>query len=91
MAEIAVLMDHYCGILQAEGDDPDSWIVQVHGSLQNYARFLEELEAAEEAVYLAAVRTVGTAESDEISARMQEMTRSLRSSAAQRIFSPGES
>jgi len=88
LSEISLLIDHYCRLLEAEGEDYASWVINAYGSQDSYTAFLEQLTEAEKEVYLAAVQTVGTQTSAEMVSKMEEVTERVRVAAVERIFRP---
>ena len=86
MAEITLLIDHYCLLINAEGNDYTSWVINAYQSPKNYIAFLEQLKEAEKEVYGAAMQTVGTQTSAEMVATMEKTTERVRMAAAEKIF-----
>ncbi|MBU4427009.1 MAG: NF038143 family protein, partial [Proteobacteria bacterium] len=86
MAEITLLIDHYCLLIDAEGNDYTSWVINAYQSPENYIAFLEQLKEAEKEVYGAAMQTVGTQTSAEMVATMEKTTERVRMAAAEKIF-----
>ena len=86
MAEITLLIDHYCLLIDAEGNDYTSWVINAYQSPGNYIAFLEQLKQAEKEVYGAAMQTVGTQTSAEMVATMEKTTERIRMAAAEKIF-----
>lgn len=88
LSEISLLIDHYCRLLEAEGEDYASWVINAYGRQDSYTAFLGQLKEAEKEVYLAAVQTVGTQTSAETVSKMEEVTKRVRMAVAERIFRP---
>lgn len=86
IAEIDLLLDHYLRIFRAEGGDFEEWVANAYVNIGNYVAFQERLKHAEREVYLAAVNTVGSQDSADRAARMEEATENARRKAAERIF-----
>lgn len=86
MAEITLLVDHYCLLIDAEGNDYASWVINAYQRPENYIAFLEQLKKAEKEVYGAAMQTVGTQTSAEMVATMEKTTERIRMAAVEKIF-----
>ena len=86
MAEITLLVDHYCLLIDAEGNDYASWVINAYQRPENYLAFLEKLKRAEKEVYGAAMQTVGTQTSAEMVAKMEKSTENVRMAAVEKIF-----
>ena len=86
MAEITLLVDHYCLLIDAEGNDYASWVINAYQRPENYLAFLEKLKRAEKEVYGAAMQTVGTQTSAEMVATMEKTTERIRMAAVEKIF-----
>lgn len=86
MAEITLLIDHYCLLINAEGNDYNFWVINAYRRPDNYIAFLRQLKEAEKEVYGAAMQTVGTQTSAEMVATMEKTTERLRMAAVEKIF-----
>ena len=88
MKEISMLVDHYCKLLEAEGKDYPSLVINAYQGHKDYNNFLGQLKGAEKAVSLAAEQTLGTQANAEIVSRMEEATYRIRTAEAEKIFRP---
>lgn len=86
LKEIHLLIDHYTKLLQAEGKDYDSLVLDAYMEPQAFLSFLARLREAEREVNLAALNTLGDRGSPEFVSMMEEVTQRVRSLVTQRIF-----
>lgn len=86
LQEIECLLDHYCKLLEAEGESYHSLARDAYGSHQRYAVFLHDLKQLEREVNLAAQQTFETEKAAEVVARMEEITEKVRMAEAEKIF-----
>lgn len=86
LREIDLLVDHYCRLLKAEGEDYASLVANSYWSHNDYKVFLEELSGAEKEVNFAAVQTLGSQADTEILSRIEKASDRIRTAAAQRTF-----
>jgi hypothetical protein len=86
LKEIRLLIDHYCRLLQAEGKDYASLVIDAYLTPQPFMNFLAQLKEAEKEVHLAAMQTLGSRADPELVARMEEITDRVRTAATQKIF-----
>ena len=86
LEEIRLLIDHYCRLLQAEGDDYATLVAHSYDNLSQYKSFLEELKGAEGEVNRAAVKTLGSQADTETLSRIETASHSMRLESAQKIF-----
>jgi len=87
MKEIDLLIDHYCKLLNAEGDDYPSLVKNAYQTQNNYATFLHQLKQAEKEVNRAALQTVGKRRAaHEIVSTMEKATQRMRIAEAEKIF-----
>ena len=84
--EIDFLIDHYCKLLRAEGQDHHSLVRQAYENKSSYIDFLKGLQELEREVSLAAQQTFGTEKAAEVVARMEEITEKVRMAEAEKIF-----
>ena len=84
--EIDLLIEHYCMLLQAEGKDYDSMVMNTYKTLDNYLNFLLKLKGIEKEVNLAAIQTLGAKGDPETAARIEEAMDRVRRASAERIF-----
>lgn len=86
LKEINLLIDHYCRLLNAEGENYASLVTNVYQALESFTNFLAQLKALEKEVNLAAMQTLGSRADPELVAGMEETTDRVRMAAAQKIF-----
>jgi hypothetical protein len=86
LKEINLLIDHYCRLLNAEGENYASLVINVYQALESFTNFLAQLKALEKEVNLAAMQTLGSRADPELVAGMEETTDRVRMAAAQKIF-----
>lgn len=84
--EMDLLIDHYCTLLEAEGEDYASLVMNGYRTQSNYTEFLGKLSEAEKQVTLAASKTLGTQTDPEKLSRMEESTERVRMAEVERIF-----
>jgi len=88
MKEMDLLIDHYLKLLEAEGKDYRTLVINAYQSQQNYEAFLKKLKAAEQEVMLAAKQTLGSKAAPEVLYRMEEASDSIRVATLNQIFGP---
>lgn len=86
LKEIDLLIDHYVRLLQAEGRDYASLVINAYQSRKNYTAFLDQLKGAEREVNLSALETVGPKGDPEFVARIEQAADILRAASAEKIF-----
>jgi hypothetical protein len=86
LKEIVLLMDHYCRLLKAEGEDYAALLANSYWSQNDYKAFLEQLKGAENAVNSAAVETLGSQADTETLSRIENASERIRRAGAQEIF-----
>jgi uncharacterized Fe-S cluster-containing radical SAM superfamily enzyme len=86
LKEINLLIDHYCRLLRAEGENYASLVINAYQAPEPFTNFLAQLKEVEKAVNLASMQTLGSRADPELVARMEETTDRIRLAAAQKIF-----
>ncbi|MBW1997427.1 MAG: NF038143 family protein [Deltaproteobacteria bacterium] len=86
LEEIDLLMEHYCRLLRADGDDYPALLIHAYGTLARYREFLGSIKAAERAVNLAALHTLGGRAETEMLSSIEKFSHEVRESFARRIF-----
>ena len=86
LEEIHLLIDHYCRVLQAEGEDFTTLVIHSYNTLNQYSSFLEELKEAEEGVNRAAVKTLGSQADTETLSKIEAASHNIRLETAKKIF-----
>lgn len=86
LEEIHLLIDHYCRVLQAEGEDYAALVARSYNNLSEYKTFLEALKGAEGKVNHAAVKTLGSQADIETLSRIEQASHHMRLETAQQIF-----
>ncbi len=89
LKEMDLLIDHYCKLLNAEGEDYPALILHSYQT-QEYTNFLEKLTMAEKEVHREAQQTIGTDESAGVVASMEEAVERERLAEAGKIFGTTE-
>jgi hypothetical protein len=84
--EIDVLIDHYLKLLNAEGKDYSSLVINAYQSKRNYGSFLNKLKAVEKEVILAAKQTLGAQTDPGLVSKMEDATDTIRMVAVDKIF-----
>jgi hypothetical protein len=88
MAEIDLLIDHYCKLMRAEGSDYVALVADAYQTRADYAVFQDKLALAEGAVTRAARETLGSQADDQVAARIQKATENIRRQEIETIYSP---
>lgn len=86
LEEILLLIDHYCRLLQAEGEDFTTLVTHSYGTLNQYTSFLEALKEAEGEVNSAAVKTLGSQADTETLSKIEAASHHMRLETAKKIF-----
>jgi len=86
LKEIELLVDHYCRLLNSEGDDYDSLVFNAYQTPQRLTDFFERLQKAEENVGRAAHDTLGGDADTATLERMNLALRNTRLKVTEKIF-----
>jgi biotin synthase-like enzyme len=86
LEEVHLLIDHYCRLLQAEGEGYPTLVAHAYNTLNRYNSFLEELKGAEEEVNRAALKTLGSQADTETLSRIEAASYQMRLETARKIF-----
>lgn len=86
LKEIELLVDHYCRLLNSDGDDYDSLVFNAYQTPQRLTDFFERLQKAEENVGLAAHSTLGGDADTATLERMNIVLRNTRLKVTEKIF-----
>ncbi len=86
LGEIDLLINHYCRLLNAEGDDYDSLVRAAYGGQGDYLDFLDHLKSAEREVNVASLETVGSKGDPSFVAHLEQTTDRIRTESVKRIF-----
>lgn len=89
LKEVRLLVDHYCRLLNAEGQDFKSLAANAYPTFDSYSRFLQQLGATEAQVTAAARRTLGSRTDTQSLAKMESTVNSLRIKEAKEIYTSG--
>ena len=87
MKEIDLLIEHYGKLMQAEGEDYASLVIDAYQTKENYVAFQGKLKTAEKQVAQAAQQTLGDKADPTMVARIEAATDKLRLAEVERIFS----
>ena len=88
LAEIDLLIDHYCKLMQAEGSDYVALVADAYQTREDYAVFQDQLTLAESAVTRAARDTLGNQTDDQMAGRIETATDKIRQQEVETIYSP---
>jgi uncharacterized protein YcbK (DUF882 family) len=86
--EMDLLIDHYCKLIQAEGNDYDALVVSAYGNQAQYKAFHARLKDAEKKVAQAARQTLGVNTDSAMAARIEEAINKQRMAEVEKIFGP---
>ena len=86
LKEIDLLIDHYCKLLNSEGDNYDSLVFNAYRTSHGLADFFKQLQEAEEDVARAAHDTLGSDADTHTLERMKVVTRESRIKETEKIF-----
>jgi hypothetical protein len=86
LKEIDLLFDHYCRLLNSEGEDYDSLVFNAYRTPERLVDFFEQLQKAEESVGRAAHNTLGGDADTPTLERMNTALRNSRRKVTEKIF-----
>lgn len=86
LKEIDLLVDHYCSLLNSEGDDYDTLVFNAYRTPGRLADFFKRLQKAEESVGLAARNTLGRNADAHALQRMKAALQNSRLKMTEKIF-----
>ena len=84
--EIDLLIDHYCRLMRADGDDYHALVAGAYQSERDYREFQDRLTGAEKNVTQAARETLGGQTDDEMAARIEAVTEKIRQQEVEMIY-----
>lgn len=84
--EIDLLIDHYLKLLETEGEDYSSLVINAYQSHQSYMTFLEQLKSAEKEVSKAAQETLGDRADTATLTKIEKTTDRIRVAEIEKIF-----
>jgi len=84
--EIDLLIDHYLRLLEIEGEDYPSLVINAYKNRQNYMTFLEQLKSAEKEVSRAAQETLGDRTDLAALSKIENATERIRAVGVNKIF-----
>jgi len=88
MKEIALLLDHYSKLINADGKKYEIMVNNAYGTKKRYLEFLDQLKRAEKDVNYAALQTVGNnASAKDFVFKMEKAVQSIRAASADIFFS----
>jgi hypothetical protein len=85
--EIDLLIDHYCKLLQMEGNDYAALVANAYRTRADYAEFQDALTLAEQGVTQAARETLGQKTDDEMADRIEKAAGKFRDQEIETIYS----
>lgn len=86
LKEIELLVDHYCRLLNSDGDDYDSLVFNAYRTPERLTEFFERLQKTEESVGRAARNTLGGDADTATLERMNGVLRNTRLKVTEKIF-----
>jgi hypothetical protein len=86
LKEIDLLVDHFCRLLNSEGDDYDSLVFNAYRTPDRLAEFFEQLQKAEDRVGRAAQNTLGGNADNRTLEKMNVALRNTRLKVTEKIF-----
>ena len=86
LKEVDLHMGHYIKLMQAEGTDYDTLVLDAYRTSTEYNDFLERLKGAEEKVAQAARQTLGANTDTAMAERIKDATNSARMAEIDKIF-----
>ena len=86
LKEIELLIDHYCQLLNSDGDDYDSLVFNAYQTPERLTEFFERLQKAEESVGRAARSTLGDDADTSTLERLNSALRNTRLKVTEKIF-----
>ena len=86
LKEIELLIDHYCQLLNSDGDDYDSLVFNAYQTPERLTEFFERLQKAEESVGRAARSTLGDDADTTTLERLNSALRNTRLKVTEKIF-----
>jgi len=86
--EVELLIDHYCKLFKADGENYAALVVSAYQTRENYAAFFKLLKSAENDVMMAARRTLGDQADSQAVGRLEEITNRIRAAGVEKIFNP---
>jgi hypothetical protein len=86
LKEIDLLIDHYCKLMQAEGNDYGTLVANAYHTKEHYAIFQDKLTSVEQEVTRAARETLGNQTDDRIAARIETASDNFRRQEVETIF-----
>ncbi|UCG94462.1 MAG: NF038143 family protein, partial [Candidatus Aerophobus sp.] len=86
LLEIDLLIDHYCRLFNAQGENYGALVRNAYQSKESYVAFMGQLKVSEKLVNLAAQQALGTEKAAEVVSRMEQATNRVRMAEATKIF-----
>ena len=85
--EIDLLIDHYCKLMQVEGNDYAALVVNAYQTVADYTGFQDQLTLAERRVTQAARETLGQKTDDKMATRIEKAADRFRQQEVATIYS----
>lgn len=86
LQEIDMLIDHYLKLLETEGEDYSSLVINTYQSYESYMTFLEQLKSVEKEVSKAAQETLGDRADTTTLSKIEKTTDNIRMAEVEKIF-----
>ena len=87
IGEIELLIDHYCKLMRADGDDYAALVVNAYRTEADYNGFQDKLMLAERMVTQAARETLGHQTDNEMAVRIETTIEKIRRQEVETIYS----
>ena len=87
IGEVDLLIDHYCKLMRADGNDYAALVVNAYQTKTDYSDFQEKLMSAERMVTQAARETLGHQTDNEMAGRIETATEKIRRQEVETIYS----
>jgi hypothetical protein len=84
--EVDLLIDHYCRLMRAEGDDYAALAANAYRTKTDYSDFQDKLASAERMVTEAARETLGHQTDNEMAVRIETATEKIRRQEVETIY-----
>ena len=84
--EIDLLINHYLKLLETEGEDYSSLVINAYQSHESYMTFLEQLKSSEKEVSKAAQETLGDRADAATLSKIEKTTDRIRVAEVEKIF-----
>ena len=87
IGEVDLLIDHYCKLMRADGDDYAALVVNAYRTKTDYSDFQDKLALAERMVTQAARATLGHQTDNKMATRIETAIQKIRRQEVETIYS----